>query len=128
MGQRKAGGTGSAHVARAAALPLYAMTGKKGVKPRNLNTPSSPSTTGPRSRRASSKTDRTASFHLDSVDSADRWENAFIEAFNARLRDECRNVHQFTPVEDPRAKIEAWRCDHDRRRPRNFARPPDAGL
>ena len=34
-------------------------------------------------------------------------ENAFIEAFNGRLRDECLNVHQFTSIEDARAKIEA---------------------
>ena len=38
-------------------------------------------------------------------------ENAFIEAFNGRLRDECLNVHQFTSLEDAKAKIEAWRQD-----------------
>ena len=27
-------------------------------------------------------------------------ENAFIESFNGRLRDECLNVHQFTSVAD----------------------------
>jgi len=25
-------------------------------------------------------------------------ENAFIEAFNGRLRDECLNMHQFAPI------------------------------
>jgi putative transposase len=44
-------------------------------------------------------------------------ENAFIEAFNGRLRDECLNVHQFTSIEDARAKIEAWRVDYNARRP-----------
>jgi putative transposase len=44
-------------------------------------------------------------------------ENAFIEAFNGRLRDECLNVHQFTSIEDARAKIEAWRVDYNQRRP-----------
>ena len=44
-------------------------------------------------------------------------ENAFIEAFNGRLRDECLNVHQFTSLEDAKAKIEAWRCDYNQRRP-----------
>lgn len=44
-------------------------------------------------------------------------ENAFIEAFNGRLRDECLNVHQFTSIEDARAKIEAWRIDYNQRRP-----------
>ena len=44
-------------------------------------------------------------------------ENAFIEAFNGRLRDECLNVHQFTSIEDARAKIEAWRVDYNAHRP-----------
>ena len=37
-------------------------------------------------------------------------ENAFIESFNGRLRDECLNVHQFLSLDDARRKIEAWRC------------------
>ena len=44
-------------------------------------------------------------------------ENAFIEAFNGRLRDECVNVHPFTSIEDARATIEAWRVDSNARRP-----------
>jgi putative transposase len=44
-------------------------------------------------------------------------ENAFIETFNGRLRDECLNVHQFTSLEDARAKIEAWRVDYNHHRP-----------
>ena len=44
-------------------------------------------------------------------------ENAFIESFNGRLRDECLNVHQFTSIEDAKTKIEAWRIDDNQRRP-----------
>jgi putative transposase len=44
-------------------------------------------------------------------------ENAFIESFNGRLRDECLNVHQFTSIDDAKAKIEAWRLDYNQRRP-----------
>jgi putative transposase len=44
-------------------------------------------------------------------------ENAVIESFNGRLRDECLNVHQFTSIEDAKAKIEAWRVDYNLRRP-----------
>ena len=44
-------------------------------------------------------------------------ENDFIESFNGRLRDECLHVHQFTSIEDARAKIEAWRIDYNQRRP-----------
>ena len=44
-------------------------------------------------------------------------ENAFIESFNGRLRDECLNVHQFTSIDDAKAKIEAWRIDYNQHRP-----------
>jgi putative transposase len=44
-------------------------------------------------------------------------ENAFIESFNGRLRDECLNVHPFTSIEDAKTKIEAWRVDYNQRRP-----------
>jgi putative transposase len=44
-------------------------------------------------------------------------ENAFIESFNGRLRDECLNVNQFASIEDARAKIEAWRIDYNHNRP-----------
>jgi putative transposase len=44
-------------------------------------------------------------------------ENAFIESFNGRLRDECLNVHQFTSIADAKQKIEAWRVDYNQRRP-----------
>jgi putative transposase len=44
-------------------------------------------------------------------------ENAFIESFNGRLRDECLNVHQFASIADAQTKIEAWRLDYNQRRP-----------
>lgn len=44
-------------------------------------------------------------------------ENAFIESFNGRLRDECLNVHDFISIADARALIEAWRQDYNRFRP-----------
>jgi putative transposase len=44
-------------------------------------------------------------------------ENAFIESFNGRLRDECLNVHQFASIADAQAKIEAWRLDYNLHRP-----------
>jgi putative transposase len=44
-------------------------------------------------------------------------EDAFIESFNGRLRDECLNVHQFTSIMDTKEKIEAWRVDYNQRRP-----------
>ena len=44
-------------------------------------------------------------------------ENAFIESFNGRLRDECLNVHQFGSLEAARVIIEAWRLDYNQYRP-----------
>jgi len=44
-------------------------------------------------------------------------QNAFIESFNGRLRDECLNEHVFTGLDDARRKIEAWRKDYNTHRP-----------
>ena len=44
-------------------------------------------------------------------------ENAFIESFNGRLRDECLNVHQFASLAEAQIIIEAWRLDYNQRRP-----------
>ena len=44
-------------------------------------------------------------------------ENAFIESFNGRLRDECLNVHQFSSLTEAQHIIEAWRLDYNQRRP-----------
>jgi putative transposase len=44
-------------------------------------------------------------------------ENAFIESFNGRFRDECLNGNWFTSLEDARRTIEAWRVDYNENRP-----------
>ena len=44
-------------------------------------------------------------------------DNAFVESFNGRLRDECLNTHWFLSLEDARSKIEAWRRDYNECRP-----------
>ena len=44
-------------------------------------------------------------------------DNAFIESFNGRLRDECLNAHWFLSLADARAKIEAWRRHYNESRP-----------
>jgi putative transposase len=36
-------------------------------------------------------------------------ENAFVESFNSRFRDECLNEHVFRNIDDARRKIETWR-------------------
>lgn len=44
-------------------------------------------------------------------------ENAFIESFNGRLRDECLNVHTFVDVHHAQQLLEAWRHDYNHHRP-----------
>ena len=44
-------------------------------------------------------------------------ENAYIESFNARFRDECLNENWFINLAEARQKIEAWRQDYNLRRP-----------
>jgi putative transposase len=44
-------------------------------------------------------------------------QNAFIESFNARLREECFNEHVFVSLNDARRKIEQWRIAYNCERP-----------
>jgi len=44
-------------------------------------------------------------------------QNAFIESFNSRLRDECLNEHAFLSLAEARTIIEAWRDDYNHVRP-----------
>jgi len=44
-------------------------------------------------------------------------ENAFIESFNGKFRDECLNENWFTDLRDAREKIERWRIDYNQHRP-----------
>ena len=44
---------------------------------------------------------------LDFIHPGKPVENAYIESFNGRLRDECLNVNQFVSLDDARAKLEA---------------------
>lgn len=44
-------------------------------------------------------------------------ENAYMESFNARLRDECLNQHWFLTIGHARQVIEEWRRDYNEARP-----------
>jgi putative transposase len=44
-------------------------------------------------------------------------QNAYVESFNGRLRDECLNANWFTNLNDARRKIEVWRRDYNQERP-----------
>ncbi len=44
-------------------------------------------------------------------------ENAYVESFNGKFRDECLNEHWFVSLERARLVIEAWRQDYNNFRP-----------
>lgn len=44
-------------------------------------------------------------------------QNAFVESFNGRLRDECLNEHLFHTLPEARSLIEEWRIDYNTTRP-----------
>ena len=44
-------------------------------------------------------------------------ENAYIESFNGKFRDECLNEHWFLSLAHARSVIEAWRIEYNTERP-----------
>lgn len=45
-------------------------------------------------------------------------QNAYIESFNGRLRDECLNEHWFISLAHARVEIEEWRREYNEERPK----------
>jgi putative transposase len=45
-------------------------------------------------------------------------QNAYIESFNGRFRDECLNEHWFVNLRHARSIIEAWRREYNEERPK----------
>ena len=54
---------------------------------------------------------------LHFIDPGKPVQNAYIESFNGRLRDECLNEHWFTSLPAARSIVEAWRDDYNAVRP-----------
>ena len=54
---------------------------------------------------------------LDFIEPGKRMENAFIESFNGRFRDECLNESWFMSLQEARDIIEKWRIDYNKDRP-----------
>jgi len=42
----------------------------------------------------------------------DAAQNAYVESFNERFRDECLNEHWFTSLQHARVTVEAWRREY----------------
>ncbi|VEG51768.1 transposase ISMyma01_aa2-like protein [Mycolicibacterium aurum] len=51
------------------------------------------------------------------IDPGSPWQNAFIESFNGRLRDELLNSWRFDSLLEARVIIEDWRRDYNANRP-----------
>jgi putative transposase len=43
-------------------------------------------------------------------------QNAFIERFNGKVRDECLNEHRFLTLQEAQVVIEAWRREYNEER------------
>jgi putative transposase len=44
-------------------------------------------------------------------------DNAIVESFNGKFREECLNAHWFQSLQDAKEKIDAWRWDYNEHRP-----------
>ncbi len=54
------------------------------------------------------------------------WENGYVESFNGKLRDECRNPAIFTTLTEAQILIQRWRREYTHVRPHSALgyRPP----
>ncbi len=51
------------------------------------------------------------------IDPGSPWQNAWVESFSGRLRDELLNHHQFESLLEAKVLIEDWRIDYNINRP-----------
>ena len=58
-----------------------------------------------------------ANVHLSFIRPGKPNENAYIESFNGKFRDECLNDHWFITMDQARRIIEAWRIEYNTERP-----------
>ena len=54
---------------------------------------------------------------LHFIDPGKPVQNAYIESFNGKFRDECLDLHWFTDLADAKEKIESWRVEYNEVRP-----------
>ena len=60
--------------------------------------------------------------NLRQIDPGKPNQNAYIESFNGRLRDECLNEHWFTSLDHARGLIETWKKNYNDERPKENSR------
>jgi putative transposase len=54
--------------------------------------------------------------HLHFIQPGKPVQNAFIESFNGKFRDECLNEHWFLSLQEAQLVIEAWRREYNEER------------
>jgi putative transposase len=58
-----------------------------------------------------------STYRILDTDTGKPVENAYVESFNGRFRDECLNEHWFLTMAHARRAIEAWRIEYNTERP-----------
>jgi putative transposase len=92
---------------------LERLIGERGVQPEEIVLDNGPELTG----KALDQWAYARGIRLRHIEPGKPVQNAFVESFNARLRDECLNEHWFLSLADARRIVEAWRIDYNRTRP-----------
>jgi putative transposase len=92
---------------------LDRVIGERGAAPREITLDNGPELTS----RALDQWAYERGVRLRFIDPGKPVQNAYIESFNGRLRDECLNEHWFLSLAHARSIIEEWRCDYNQRRP-----------
>ena len=84
-----------------------------GIKPKVITVDNGPEFSG----RALDEWAHRNGVKLDFIRPGKPVENAYIESFNGKLREECLNLHWFKTIEEAKEKIESWRVDYNEQRP-----------
>jgi putative transposase len=86
--------------------------------PQTLRTDQGPEFTG----RALDQWAYERGIELRLIEAGKPTQNAYVESFNGKFRDECLNEHWFATLAEARAIIAAWRVDYNERRPHSALR------
>ena len=81
--------------------------------PQTLRTDQGPEFTG----RALDQWAYERGIELRLIEAGKPTQNAYVESFNGKFRDECLNEHWFGSLAEARAIVAAWRVDYNERRP-----------
>jgi len=99
----------------------------RGAKPAMIVTDNGPEFAG----RALDRWAYDHSVHLHFIEPGKPVQNAFVESFNGKFRNECLNDHWFTSLDHARTIVHAWREDYNTVRPHsslNYKTPKEFAL